>query len=491
MKNHIIDIFLNPKSVAVIGASKNPLKGGHRITNNLVLNNFNGHIYPVNPKAEGKLFGLEFKKTVLEIEDDIDLAVFYVPNKVIPDILSECIEKGIKGALIEASGFEEIGEKGLELRDQIINITENFSKIRIVGPNCMGFSRIDRDSESKNDEMGGFFTSFVEFTKYKRGNVGIISQSGMLNGGYLMYIMEKYPTLGFRYSCSIGNKMDLSEIEFLDYMIEDPTVNVIAIYLESFKDPRKFIKLCRKVQNIPRKTIILVKGGLTAQGQKATLSHTGSLAENSQLIDAIIKQSGIIKANNFFELFQFIRTFSTIYKTKKIMPKYGNVAMVAGSGGAGTISADLTMKYGLSFPTLKENAYEKLVKLFPDWMPPNRFALVDIWPTMEKAMMNKVSPGLVMNSVYEILLNEEYIEGIMNMMFCSNRFRGMTNFDNTAKNLSKISKPVFFWLIGDLKEIRRTSQLLDKYGILHFSSLEDMIKNFWVLYQESKNKNKN
>ncbi|HEC39957.1 MAG TPA: hypothetical protein ENI29_17090, partial [bacterium] len=154
MKNHIIDIFLNPKSVAVIGASKNPLKGGHRITNNLVLNNFNGHIYPVNPKAEGKLFGLEFKKTVLEIEDDIDLAVFYVPNKVIPDILSECIEKGIKGALIEASGFEEIGEKGLELRDQIINITENFSKIRIVGPNCMGFSRIDRDSESKNDEMG-------------------------------------------------------------------------------------------------------------------------------------------------------------------------------------------------------------------------------------------------------------------------------------------------------------------------------------------------
>lgn len=489
--NNIIDLFLNPKSVAVIGASKNPLKGGYRITNNLILNNFKGDIYPVNPNSEGKLFGLEFKKSILEIEEEVDLAIFYVPNRVIPAILEDCIEKKIKGALIEASGFEEVGELGLELRDQILKITDNFSKIRIVGPNCMGFSRVDRDSESKNNEMGGFFTSFVEFTKYKRGNVAIISQSGMLNGGYLMHIMEKYPSLGFRYSCSIGNKMDLSEIEFLDYMIEDPTVNVIALYLESFKDPRKFIKLCRKVQNIPQKTILLVKGGLTAQGQKATLSHTGSLAENSQLIDAIIRQSGVIKANNFFELFQFIRTFSTIYKTEKSMPKYGNVAMVAGSGGAGTISADLTIKYGLNFPTLKENAYEKLVNLFPDWMPPNRFALVDIWPTMEKAMMDKVNPGLVMNSVYEILLNEEYIEGIMNMMFCSNRFRGMTNFKNTAKNISKISKPVFFWLIGDVKEIRQTSRLLDKYGILHFQRLEDMIKNFWVLVQESKNKNIN
>ena len=491
MKNQIINTLLNPKSVAVIGASKNPFKGGHRITNNLVLNNFKGNIYPINPNSEGKLFGLEFKKSVLDIEDDIDIAVLYVPNKIIPAILSECIEKGIKGALIEASGFEEVGEKGLELRDQILNITENFSKIRIVGPNCMGLSRIDRDSENKDDEMGGFFTSFVEFTKYKRGNVGIISQSGMLNGGYLMHIMEKYPSLGLRYSCSIGNKMDLSEIEFLDYMIEDPTVNVIAIYLESFKDPRKFIKLCKKVKNIPHKTIILVKGGSTAQGQKATLSHTGSLAENSLLIDAIIKQSGVIKANSFFELFQFARTFSTIYKTEKIMPKYGNVAMVTSSGGAGTISADITTKYGLNFPTLKENAYKKLLNLFPDWMPPNRFALVDLWPTLEKAMMNKVEPGLIMKSVYEILLNEEYIEGLMNMLFCSNRFRGMTNFDNTVKNISNISKPVFFWLVGDFKEIRRTSQLLDKYGILHFQSLEDMIKNFGILYQESKNKNKN
>ncbi len=262
--NNIVDLFLNPKSVAVIGASKKPMKGGNRIINNLTLNNFKGKIYPVNPNSEGEIFGLEFKKSVLEIEDEVDLAIFYVGNQVIPGLLEECIKKGIKGALIEASGFEEVGEKGLELTKQIHKITDNFSKIRIVGPNCMGLTRIDEDSDK--DEKGGFFSGFGVFEKYKRGNIAIVSQSGMLNGGYLMHVMQKYPNLGFRYSCSIGNKMDFSEIEFLEYLIKDPTVNVIALYLESFKDPRKFIELCRKAKSIPNKTIILVKGGLTSQG---------------------------------------------------------------------------------------------------------------------------------------------------------------------------------------------------------------------------------
>ncbi len=148
--NKIIETFLNPKSVAVIGASKNPLKGGHRIVKNLVTNKFKGKIYPINPNSDGELLGLEFKKSVLEIEEDVDLAVFYIPNRKIPKILEECIQKGIKGALIEASGFEEVGDKGLELRDQILEITDNFRKIRIMGPNCMGLTRVDGDSNAED-----------------------------------------------------------------------------------------------------------------------------------------------------------------------------------------------------------------------------------------------------------------------------------------------------------------------------------------------------
>ena len=490
MKNkEIIDLFLNPKSVAVIGASKNLAKGGHRIVVNLVTNKFNGKIYPVNPNSDGDLFGLEFKKSVLDIEEDVDLAIFYIPNRKIPLILEECVQKGIKGAIIEASGFEEVGTKGLELRDLILKITDNFSKIHILGPNCMGLTRIDGDSDS--NKKGGFFTSFAVFSKYKSGNIAIITQSGMLNGGFLLYMMEKYPDLGIRYSCSIGNKMDLSEIEFLEYFLEDPSVNVIAIYLESFKNPRRFIELCRKTREMPNKTIILVKGGLTPQGQKATLSHTGALAENFQLTKAIIKQSGVIQANSFHELFQFARTFSMMYNENKIMPNEGNISMITGSGGAGTIVADITAQYGLKFPTFGDRIYYRLVEIFPEWMPPNRFALIDFWPAMEKAMMNNMNPVELMISVYKLLLKDEKIEGILNMMFCSKQFRSFTDYKRVVESIKHTSKPTFFWLIGEIKEVERVTRYMADHNVPTFPSLEDMIKNFWILVQDSKNKKSN
>jgi len=484
----IIDVFLHPKSVAVIGASKKIAKGGFRITTNLITNNYRGKVYLVNPNAEGRLYNLEFKRSILDIKEDIDIAIFYVPNQLIPDLLKDCIKKGVKGAIIEASGFEEVGDKGQELKKKIIEITQNFTKIRIVGPNCMGLSTFIGDSDSEEKE--GFFSGFGVFSTFKRGNIGIISQSGMLNGGYLMHVMTQYPNLGFRYSCSIGNKTDLSEIEFLEYMLKDDTVNVIAIYLESFKSSRKFIELCKRARVMPYKTIILLRGGVTSQGQKATLSHTGSMAENARLINGIIKQSGVISVSNFYELFQYARSFSIMYKTGKAFPKQGNVSFVAGSGGAGTITADLTMKYALKLPILNDETYTVLVNVFPNWMPPNRFAFVDIWPAMEKAMMNKIKPELVTSQVYKALLDDPNIEGIFNMLFCSRQFRGMNNIDDIINIAEKAPKPFYFWLVGEAKEVQRITNQLEQNNLPNFPSLEEMVKNFSILVQESKNKSK-
>ena len=482
--NHVIDIFLNPKTVAVIGASKNQTKGGYRIIDNLLTNNFKGKIYPVNPNSEGEVLGLEFKKSILEIEEDIDLAIFYTPNRVIPDILNECIKKNVKGALIETAGFEEVGEIGLKLKEKIVEVTDNFSKIRIVGPNCMGLTKIDGDSDS--EIKGGFFSGFGVFDEYRRGNIAIISQSGMLNGGYLRNLMQNHPEMGIRYSCSIGNKMDLSEIEFLDYFIEDSTVNVILLYLESFKNPRKFIELCKKTKSIPNKTIILLKGGITSLGQKASLSHTGSLAESSHLVKAIIKQSGVIQAGNLHDLFQFARTFSMIYNSGKKLPKYGNVAMMAGSGGAGTISADLTMKYGLNFPIMDEITYTLLKELYPEWMPPNRFTLLDLWPTMEKAMMNNVSQEEVMTKIWKAVLNDPNVEGVFNMIFVSKMFSNRYNFQEMANH--KTEKIVFMWVVGEAQAVIHITKLFNKNNIPVFPTLEETIRNFSILVQESKNK---
>jgi acyl-CoA synthetase (NDP forming) len=482
--NHVIDIFLNPTTVAVIGASKNQTKGGYRIIDNLVTNNFKGKIFPVNPNSEGEVFGLEFKKSILEINEQIDLAIFYTPNRVIPDLLRDCIKKNVKGALIETAGFEEVGEIGLKLRDKIVNVTDNFSKIRIVGPNCMGLTKIDGDSDT--DDRGGFFSGFGVFNEYRRGNIAVISQSGMLNGGYLRNLMRNHPEMGIRYSCSIGNKMDLSEIEFLDYFIEDPTVNVIILYLESFKDPRKFIEICKKTRTIPNKTIVLLKGGITPLGQKASLSHTGSLAESSQLVNAIIKQSGVIQAGNLHDLFQFARTFSMIYNSGKKLPKFGNVSMMAGSGGAGTISADLTMKYGLTFPIMSEKTYLLLKELYPEWMPPNRFALLDLWPTMEKAMMNNVSQKEVMTKIWKAVLADPNVEGVFNMLFISGQISKRYDFQEMAA--FKTEKIVFMWIVGETQAVELMIKLFNKNNIPVFPSLEETIKNFSILVQESKNK---
>lgn len=203
----IVDLFYNPKSVAVIGASKVPMKGGNRIVHNLHSNGYKGQIYPVNPNynEEDELYGFKFNKSVLDIEGEVDLAIFYVNNRIVTNILKDCVKKGIKAAIIQSAGFEEVGVEGLKLRDEIAAITENFSKLHIIGPNCMGISRFDGDYD---DKKGGFSPGQFSLTNYKRGNVAIITQSGFLNGGIAPLIFRQYPNLGFRYIVSIGNKMD-------------------------------------------------------------------------------------------------------------------------------------------------------------------------------------------------------------------------------------------------------------------------------------------
>ncbi|MHA2009172.1 MAG: CoA-binding protein [Promethearchaeota archaeon] len=515
----IVDLFYNPKSVAVIGASKVPMKGGNRIVNNLYSNGYKGQIYPVNPNysEEEELCGFNFYKSVLDIDGEVDLAIFYVNNRIVTNIIKDCVKKGVKAAIIQSAGFEEVGVEGLKLRDEIAAITENFSKLRIIGPNCMGISRFDGDYD---DKKGGFFTGQFTLANYKKGNVAIITQSGFLNGGIAPLIFRQYPNLGYRYIVSIGNKMDLGENEFLEYILKDDTVNVIALYLESFKEPRKFISLCRKAKQLPKKTIILVKGGKTSQGMKAASSHTGALAEDERLIDAIIKQAGVIQANDFFEMFQFLRTFSMMYKSGKEFPKKGHIALVVGSGGMGTVMGDVAMKYGLEFPEFGEKSYNILKSVFPDWMPPNRFALVDSWPTMEKAMRDAAknaknipkkstektkindkdnnpfrmmgSFGNVMQVIQRAVLEEPKIEGLFTSMPGGPRGHGGTSdfMIPMLERIAKYPKPVFLYSVMESEDALEMLRLCGRYNIPLFTRTEDIAKNFAILVQETKNKEK-
>jgi acyl-CoA synthetase (NDP forming) len=175
-----------------------------------------------------------------------------------------------------------------------------------------------------------------------------------------------------------------------------------------------------------------------------------------------------------------------IYNSGKKLPKYGNVAMMAGSGGAGTISADLTMKYGLNFPIMDKITYTLLKELYPEWMPPNRFTLLDLWPTMEKAMMNNVSQEEVMTKIWKAVLNDPNVEGVFNMIFVSKMFSNRYNFQEMANH--KTEKIVFMWVVGEAQAVIHITKLFNKNNIPVFPTLEETIRNFSILVQESKNK---
>ncbi|MHA1727870.1 MAG: CoA-binding protein [Promethearchaeota archaeon] len=463
--NQLVKSFLFPKSVVIIGASTNPKKVGSRIVKNLIDHKFGGKIYPVNPKG-GNVFGIEIKKNIFEIEENVDLGVLAGPNKLIPNILKDCIKKGVLGVIIEAAGYEEVGDFGLV--NQIKEITENYTKIRILGPNCLGITSLNKDNE-------GFFSAFNPVTVL-RGDIAVISQSGFLNGGYLTYLEAKYPGVGFRYIASVGNKSDLSETEFLEYFIQDDTVKIISIYLESFKYPRKFLELAKKARKMPDKTIILLKGGVSEQGKKATKSHTGAISEDSRLTEGLIKQSGVIQAASFHELFQVTRTFSMIYSAGLQMPKEGKFAFLTTSGGAGTVSTDLLTRYGLEFPQLGEEQYNTIAEIYPEWMKPNKFALLDLWPAMEH-QASKGKRGIVYRVTLEALFTDPNIEVIGTMVFCDSHTENFV--DLLIEYQNKYKKPLFCWLVGPT--YHEIAQKFDRNNIPNFLNLENLVRNYRAL----------
>jgi acyl-CoA synthetase (NDP forming) len=472
-----IHLLFHPKSVAVIGASTAKLKGGYRILENLLANGYPAEkIYPINPNG-GTALGLTFYYSLKDIQGKIDVAIIFVPNKVIPGVLEECISKGIKGAIIQAAGFEEIGANGFELRDKIRAITNNFKKIRVVGPNCTGLTSIETDQT-------GFFSPFIKQYGIRRGNIGVISQSGMLNGGYLIYLCNKFPNMGFRYVASIGNKMDLNENDFLEYYLNDSTVDIVVCYIENFSDARKFIHLCNYAKEIG-KPVYMLKGGTSSLGMQAIKSHTGSMAENSNLIQGLIHQSHINIATNFYELFQFARTSFMVQKSNDHLPQNGNIAFITVSGGAGSVVADLIDKYHLTLPILSEKIYSKLLQIYPDWMPPNRFSLLDIWPAIEKA---RGDTNGVHKKVIELVIQDERIEGIMLTVFYVNEFP--FDLEILYDIHYKYKKPIFTWIFGDFNQIQPIILELGSKNIPTFENLEEMVKNFKILCSSQPRKEK-
>lgn len=351
--------FFEPQSVAVVGASRDPRKDGNIILQN-VMNSFRGKIFPVNPSG-GEICGLRAYPSLVDIPDEVDLVIIIVPAKIVPGVMEDCAKKHVKGVIIEGMGFAEVGAEGKKLQDMVVEIATT-NGIRVIGPNCTGI--VSKD----------LVTSFFKIRDVPDGNVVMIGQSGLLAAGMASDIVTN-KTLNIRKFCSIGNKCDIDENDLLEFFKEDDGTSVISMYLESFHNGRRFMEIAKQVT--PKKPVIVLYGGRTEAGARAAKSHTGSIASNAKVVDAALEQTMCVKADDFNELVEFARVFST-----QPVPKGNRVAVVTAAGSVGVVLSDLCEEYGLEMVPLGKQAIDKLKGIFPEWLQPTN--PIDLWFTIER-----------------------------------------------------------------------------------------------------------
>jgi acyl-CoA synthetase (NDP forming) len=375
-----LDYIFKPRSIAVIGASDTFRKWGYLMVERPLKTGFQGTIYPINP-TKSKVLGLPAYPSVAAVPGAIDLAVMTTPAATIPGLLRECVKKGIKGAVVISAGFAEVGEEGREFEQAMVEVVRS-SNIRLVGPNCMGIW----------SAAGQLSLSFP--LAPKAGPIAFISQSGTF--GVAMAQVASSKGYGLSKFISIGNQADLEVSDYLDYLADDEDTRVIVLYLEGLKDGRRFFtSACKAVK---KKPIIVYKGGRSAAGARATMSHTASLAGSEKIFDGICRQIGLLQAYESFHLFEMAEALVGLP-----LPA-GNRIAILGSGGQGVVGTDACAALGLELPELDAETSAMITTLLPPHAPPARNP-VDFAGSSRTAMQE--------SEMIEALLKLDYIDGVI------------------------------------------------------------------------------
>jgi acetyltransferase len=330
--------------VAVIGASTRPESVGRAIFANVLLHDYKGIVYPVHPKAKS-ILGVRAYPSVVEIPDEVDLAVVIVPAAAVPHVLEECGRKRIPGAVVISAGFKEVGGEGLKLEQRVQEIAREYN-IALIGPNCLGIINTD-PAVSLN-------ATFAR-SMPPRGNIAFLSQSGAVGVAALEYAEAQH--IGLSKFVSIGNKAVLHENHLLQALRDDPQTDVILLYLENLEDPKGFLELAREITGeIPEvKPILAIKSGRTREGAQAAASHTGALAGSDEVYDALFMQCGVLRVETIEELFEYATALA-----QQPAPAGDRVAIVTNAGGPGIMATDACVRHGLKLAPLAEETKRRL-----------------------------------------------------------------------------------------------------------------------------------
>jgi acetyl coenzyme A synthetase (ADP forming)-like protein len=340
----ILPLFF-PRSVAVIGASTDPTSIGGRLFRNILNGGFTGPLYPVNPKT--KVIGsVRAYPTIGDVPDEVDLAYIVVPQAFVIDVARQCAAAGVRGVVVISAGFSETGEEGAKLEAELLSIVRN-SGMRMVGPNCMGLL-----NTAPSVQLNGTFAPVYP----PAGNVAMSSQSGALGIAILDYATRN--NIGISQFVSVGNKADVSGNDLILSWEDDPQTDVITLYLESFGNPQKFSRIARRIGR--RKPIIAVKSGRSESGSRAASSHTGALASSDVAVQALFRQSGVIRVDTIEELFDAANILA-----RQPIPAGNRVGIVTNAGGPGILAADALEANGLVIPELSAALQEQIGARLP------------------------------------------------------------------------------------------------------------------------------
>ncbi len=453
----LLEKFFHPRSVAIVGATPKEGKVGKVLLENFI-KRFKGKIYPVNPKYD-EIMGLKCYKSIKEIPDEIDLVVIAIPAPAVPNVLRECGEKGVKAVIIISGGFRETGtEEGAKLEDEVIEIAKPYG-IRIIGPNCIGIF----------DNWSGVDTYFLPDEKMKRpprGYISFISQSGAFASALLDWMA--YHGIGVSRAISYGNKVDVDDIDLIEYLGDDDKTKVIIMYLEGLKPGRGrlFIEKAREVSR--KKPIVIYKAGKTARGGLAAASHTAALAGDYQLYQAAIRQAGLIEAFSFDD----IMDISKVLLTQPLM-KGRRVYVITDAGGVGVMLTDALSSEGFELPRTPEDLKNELREILPPHcIVENPIDLTgDTDDERYIKVLEKVLPRKDVDAVVVVALPQ--VPGIKGTLF---------EYLVEAKN--KYNKPLLVVIIGG-PEAEKFKNILEDKGIPVFESPERAAKALAALYRYS------
>ncbi len=349
-----LDPFFNPKTVAIIGASRDEGKLGHIVLSNFVNGSFNerGKTIPINPNTD-VILGKRSFKSILDVKEKIDLAVVVVPGKLVPSVLKECVQKNIGNVIVISAGFSELGtEEGKKLESECLDTIKG-AKTRVIGPNCLGVY----DANSQVDTL---FLSKERCGRPPSGDISFISQSGAVGSTILdWFSMEG---IGIAKFISYGNAMDVDDSDLIEYLGNDKKTKVVMVYIEGIEaSGQKFMDICKKVTR--KKPIVLLKSGKTNKGSKAASSHTGSLAGSGRIYSTAFRQSNIIEAGTWEELLDFSVAFAT-----QPLPKGKRIAVITDGGGFGVLATDEVERQNLEMPEPSEKLRNILKKSMPSYV---------------------------------------------------------------------------------------------------------------------------